>query len=77
MLWLEWLLSKQAVTTGAAILFTYVVAIITQRLFFSPVSKFPGPKLAAATFWYEFYYDVAKRGQYTWKIRELHQKYGI
>ncbi|GIZ37790.1 hypothetical protein CKM354_000122500 [Cercospora kikuchii] len=32
--------------------------------------------LAAATFWYEFYYDVVKQGRYTWKIRELHEQYG-
>ena len=46
------------------------------RLYFSPVAKFPGPKLAALTFWYEFYYDVVKRGRYTWKIIELHEQYG-
>ncbi|KAJ3498609.1 hypothetical protein NLG97_g985 [Lecanicillium saksenae] len=38
---------------------------------------FPGPKLAAATFWYEFYYDLfPHKLQYLWKIEELHKKYG-
>src|SRR5436190_5469257 len=77
MLWSEGLLSKQAAAAGATILLTFVIGLIIQRLYLSPVAKFPGPKLAAATFWYEFYYDVVKRGQYTWRIREMHQKYGI
>lgn len=47
------------------------------RLFLSPVARIPGPRLAAITFWYEFYYDVLKKGQYTWKLKELHKQYGI
>ncbi|KAL8679521.1 MAG: hypothetical protein Q9186_004203 [Xanthomendoza sp. 1 TL-2023] len=42
----------------------------------SPVVSIPGPKLAAFSFWYEFYYDVILQGRYTWKIAELHEKYG-
>ncbi|KAI9054764.1 hypothetical protein LZ554_001913 [Drepanopeziza brunnea f. sp. 'monogermtubi'] len=34
------------------------------------------PRLAAATSWYEFYYDVALRGQFMWRMREMHEKYG-
>jgi hypothetical protein len=26
---------------------------------------------------YEFYYDVICKGQYTWKIKELHGRYGL
>lgn len=54
----------------------YTVYGAVYRLYLSPVAKFPGPKLAALTFWYEFYYDVIKRGQYTWKIQDLHRQYG-
>ena len=50
--------------------------LVTYRLHLSPVARFPGPKLAALTFLYEFYYDVWQEGQYTWKIRDLHDKYG-
>ncbi|KAF1977690.1 putative P450 monooxygenase [Bimuria novae-zelandiae CBS 107.79] len=46
------------------------------RLYYSPIAQYPGPWLAALTFWYEFYYDVVCKGRYSWKIQELHQKYG-
>ncbi|KAL4884660.1 putative cytochrome P450 [Aspergillus karnatakaensis] len=34
------------------------------------------PWLAAATGWYEFYYDIIKGGKHVYKIEELHKKYG-
>jgi len=46
------------------------------RLYFSPIAKFPGPKLAALTLWYEFYFDVIRSGSYWLKIGEMHKKYG-
>jgi hypothetical protein len=54
----------------------YSVVVVIYRLFLSPLSKFPGPKLAAATLLYEAYYDVILGGQYTFKIKELHERYG-
>ncbi|MCJ1381679.1 hypothetical protein MMC17_004790 [Xylographa soralifera] len=54
----------------------YVISLGIYRLYLSPISKFPGPKLAALTLWYEFYYDVVRGGQYIFHIRELHRKYG-
>lgn len=57
-------------------IFLYCVGGVIYRLYLSPLAKFPGPKLAAATLWYEFYYDVIQEGQYTFKIKELHDKYG-
>lgn len=53
-----------------------VAASTIYSIYVGPLAKFPGPKLAAATRWYEFYYDVILKGRYTWKIRELHREYG-
>lgn len=41
-----------------------------------PLSHIPGPRLAAATYLPEFYYDVVKFGRYTSEIREMHKAYG-
>lgn len=54
----------------------YAIGLVIYRLYLSPISKFPGPKIAAATFWYELYYDVIHKGQYFHKIEEMHEKYG-
>lgn len=54
----------------------YVIAGATYRLRCSPIAHYPGPRLAASTFWYEFYYDVVCKGRYSWKIQQLHQIYG-
>jgi hypothetical protein len=55
---------------------TSCIVLVIRRLYFSPISQFPGPKLAISTFWYQFYYDVVLGGQYVWKVRDLHKKYG-
>lgn len=55
----------------------YAAAVTFDRLVLSPLAAFPGPKLAALTNWYEFYYDVIQQGQFTFKIQELHKKYGM
>ncbi|CAD6449307.1 5333bc3a-fea7-453e-b3a7-b6ab6420774a [Sclerotinia trifoliorum] len=54
----------------------YCIGLVTYRLALSPIAKIPGPKLAAATFWYEIYYDVWLGGTYYRKIDEMHKKYG-
>ncbi|KAK6814081.1 hypothetical protein RU639_010126 [Aspergillus parasiticus] len=43
---------------------------------FHPLGHIPGPRLAAATYLPEFYYDVIKFGQYTKKIQQFHEIYG-
>ncbi|KAG6039634.1 hypothetical protein E4U41_002383 [Claviceps citrina] len=54
----------------------YYVALIVYRLCFHPLARIPGPKLAAATSWYEFYYDVVGRGVFCWEIKRMHDLYG-
>ncbi|PVH94286.1 cytochrome P450, partial [Periconia macrospinosa] len=54
----------------------YLLFLTYHRLFLSPISHFPGPKLAAASFWYEFYYDIILGGKYFRKIKSLHEEYG-
>ena len=54
----------------------YLGGLVVYRLYLSPIAKFPGPRLAAVTYLFEGYYDVVKRGKYTFKIRDLHEKYG-
>ncbi|KAI4158176.1 MAG: hypothetical protein LQ342_007688 [Letrouitia transgressa] len=56
-------------------LVSWVVVVIIYRLYLHPAAKFAGPRVAALTYFYEFYYDVWQGGQYTWKIRDLHKQY--
>ncbi|KAL2065271.1 hypothetical protein VTL71DRAFT_2940 [Oculimacula yallundae] len=54
----------------------YVIGVAIHRLYFSQYAKFPGPKLAALTYGYMFYYDaMIGEGQYIYKIKELHKEY--
>ena len=61
------------------LILAYVVVIVTAavyRLYFHPLAKFPGRKLAALTLWYEFYHDVVRRGKFAFEIEKMHQEYG-
>ncbi|KAG4434747.1 hypothetical protein IFR05_009773 [Cadophora sp. M221] len=56
--------------------FMYLIGVAIHRLYFSQYAKFPGPKLAALTYGYMFYYDaIAGEGQYMYKIKDLHEEY--
>jgi hypothetical protein len=62
----------------AAVLFTlYLAALAVYRLYWHPLAKFPGPRLAAVTSWYEAYYEIALTGQYWKQISLLHDQYGM
>lgn len=43
---------------------------------FHPLSRFPGPKIAAASYLYEAWHDWILVGRYGHKIREMHERYG-
>ena len=62
--------------TTIIICFGYLLSLAFYRLFLHPLAKFPGPKLAALSKWYEFYYEVPSKGQFTFHIQKLHKIYG-
>ncbi|KAI1282958.1 putative benzoate 4-monooxygenase cytochrome P450 [Xylaria sp. FL0933] len=53
----------------------YWLCIVVYRVFLSPLAKFPGPKLAAATGWYEGYFDIRK-ANFPTVLERLHDEYG-
>lgn len=65
-------------TTSVVLGLILTVVLVVYRLYWHPLAKFPGPKLAAATHWVEFYYDIlhGEGGQFTFHIDRMHQEYG-
>jgi hypothetical protein len=62
---------------ASTLLLLYGFLIGIHRVYFSPLSHIPGPKIAAFTWWYEAYYNVIERGQYADIIKKMHEKYGV
>ncbi|MCJ1355644.1 MAG: hypothetical protein MMC33_005636 [Icmadophila ericetorum] len=53
-----------------------VAVTVIYRLYFSPLAKFPGPKIAALSRLYEFWYQGIKRTEFPDVIKEMHRVYG-
>ncbi|KAF4984489.1 hypothetical protein FZEAL_337 [Fusarium zealandicum] len=53
-----------SIPTIGGLVLVYFLSRTIYRLYFSPLSKFPGPKIAV------------RGGQYVWVIEEMHRKYG-
>lgn len=49
---------------------------IIYRLYLSPLAEFPGPKIAAVSRLYEFWYQGIKRTEFPDVIKEMHRVYG-
>ena len=67
---------RNILTLAGLYLVYYVLRAIYNISPLHPLSRIPGPKLAGATYWPEFYYDVVKNGCYTKEIAKMHVKYG-
>ncbi|KAI4161885.1 MAG: hypothetical protein LQ342_004451 [Letrouitia transgressa] len=63
-------------TTAASCYAGYVLVLCVYRLTLHPLAKFPGPWLPAVTFWSEFYHDAIRDGQYVFRIKDMHARYG-
>ncbi|KAH0437675.1 cytochrome P450 [Colletotrichum camelliae] len=58
-----------------AAVITHRIGLIVYRLYLSPLAKFPGPKIAAATSWYEGFWDLWN-AQFPEVVKDMHEKYG-
>ena len=54
----------------------YFIARCIYNLCFHPLHKIPGPRIAAMTSLYDFWYDAVKGGTYLWEISKMHDIYG-
>ena len=52
------------------------LSLAVYRVYFHPLARYPGPKYAAATYWYATYYEVWLDGEFVDHIQFLHEKYG-
>lgn len=52
------------------------VTLAIRQIFYHPLSKFPGPRLAALTPLYKTYYEVFRGGELLRRIQELHNMHG-
>lgn len=62
--------------TAALVWTFYRLCKAAYNIFLHPLRSIPGPKLAAASYLPEFYYDVICVGRYTAEIRKMHEIYG-
>ena len=60
------------------LILVYHIAWIVYNLYFHALKRFPGPKFAAATYWYEFFRDfvTGHGGQYINEVERMHDEYG-
>ena len=53
----------------------YSTCLVVYRLYFSPLAHFPGPKLVAATAWYETFVDITSN-KFHEILLDMHKKHG-
>jgi len=52
------------------------LVLAIRQIFYHPLSKFPGPPVAALTPLYKTYYEVFRGGELLRRIQELHNMHG-
>ena len=57
------------------VLLIYAALSVTHNLFFHRLASFPGPRLAAATYYWRTYFEVFE-GNFTERLFRLHAQYG-
>ncbi|KAF6758266.1 cytochrome P450 [Ephemerocybe angulata] len=65
-----------AAFSALALIFCTCAFRAVSRLYFHPLSKFPGPALAAMSGYYLAYYDIVKHGGIVEQLEKLHEEYG-
>ncbi|KAH7141326.1 trichodiene oxygenase [Dactylonectria estremocensis] len=61
---------------GLVLVIAYVLGKGLYNLYFHPLRFIPGPRLAAFSTLYDFWYNVIQDGQYLWVIDRMHNEYG-
>jgi hypothetical protein len=64
---------------SVAVYACYGLGLALYRVLLHPLRSFPGPRLAAATYWYECWHDLFKGpfpGLGAANIQRLHARYG-
>ena len=71
-------ISPVAVAWAALVFALYQTALVIYRLYFHPLARFPGPKIAASTHWWECIQDLfaGQGGDYMNQVEQMHDRYG-
>lgn len=72
----QWIL-EEVVRTSLLAWLAYILALGVYNLCFHPLSKYPGPKLAALTRLWKAYIELVRRESMVQKLFELHAIYGL
>lgn len=54
----------------------YSAVMAVYNLHFHPLAKFPGPRWAAASGWWQVYVELVKQESLSKKLLDLHEEYG-
>ncbi|EFZ01933.1 cytochrome P450 [Metarhizium robertsii] len=65
-----------AIALLPALVLVYWIPLTIYRIWFHPLSRFPGPKLAASTSLYSHYFNFVQGGNFIRHLEYLHDEYG-